>query len=118
MQATRLPTGEPLTGTWVRLSRLGEADIDEMYPLLSDPGVYEQGYVMHRRPVSAQDSAALVRTRFLVGQGQADGRGGGGRFAYAIRLIADSELGPAGTLVGTSSLLEADLANEGIERVA
>lgn len=114
MQATRLPTGEPLTGTWVRLSRLGEADIDEMYPLLSDPRVYEQGYVMHRRPVSAQDSAALVRTRFLVGQGQADGRGGGGRFAYAIRLIADSELGPAGTLVGTSSLLEADLANEGI----
>ncbi|HEY7879463.1 MAG TPA: hypothetical protein VID31_01385 [Streptosporangiaceae bacterium] len=37
MQATRLPTGEPLTGTWVRLSRLGEADIDEMYPLRSGP---------------------------------------------------------------------------------
>ena len=114
MQATTLPAGEPLTGTWVRLSLLGEADIDEMYPLLSDPGVYEHGYVMHRRPVSADDSRALVRTRFLAGQGQADGKGGGGRFAYAIRLIADSGLGPAGTLVGTSSLLEADLANQSI----
>jgi RimJ/RimL family protein N-acetyltransferase len=114
MQATRLPDGEPLTGSWVRLELLGEADIDEMYPLLSDPEVYGAGYVMHRRPVSADDSRALVRSRFLAGQGQPDGRGGGGRFAYAIRLAADSGLGPAGTLVGTSSLLEADLANEGI----
>jgi RimJ/RimL family protein N-acetyltransferase len=114
VDATRLPTGEPLTGNWVRLDLVGEADIDEMYPLLSDPRIYGYGYLMHRRPVSAEDSRALVRARFLVGQGQADGRGGGGRFAYAIRLVADSELGPAGTLVGTSSLLEADLANEGI----
>ncbi len=114
MQVTTLPSGEPQTGSWVRLALLGESDIDEMYPLLSDPAVYQQGYLMHRRPVSAEDSRALVRSRFLAGQGQADGRGGGGRFAYAIRLATDSGLGPAGTLVGTSSLLEADLANEGI----
>jgi RimJ/RimL family protein N-acetyltransferase len=112
VQATRLPTGEPLTGTWVRLDLLGEADIDEMYPLLSDPRIYDYGYLMHRRPVSAGDSRALVRARFLVGQGQADGRGGGGRFAYAIRLIAGSGLGAgAGRHVLAA---EADLANEGI----
>jgi RimJ/RimL family protein N-acetyltransferase len=114
VETTRLPTGEPLTGTRIRLNLLGEADLDEMYPLLSDPKVYASGYVMHRRPVSGEDSRALARGRFLAGQGQADGRGGGGRSVYAIRLAASSDLGPAGTLVGTSSLLEADLANERI----
>jgi RimJ/RimL family protein N-acetyltransferase len=114
VEAIRLPTGDPLTGTWVRLDLLGEADLDEMYPLLSDPQVYGAGYVMHRRPTSPQDSRALARSRFLAGQGQADGRGGGGRTVYAIRLVTGSDLGPAGTLVGTSTLLEADLANERI----
>jgi N-acetyltransferase len=114
VEATRLPTGDPLTGTWVRLDLLGEADLDEMYPLLSDPQVYGAGYVMHRRPTSPEDSRALARSRFLAGQGQADGRGGGGRTVYAIRLVTGSDLGPAGTLVGTSTLLEADLANERI----
>jgi hypothetical protein len=45
-----LPTGEPLTGRWIRLDVLGEADLDELYPILSDPAVYAQGYTMHRRP--------------------------------------------------------------------
>jgi N-acetyltransferase len=39
---------------------------------------------------------------------------GGGRTVYAIRLAADSHLGLAGTLVGTSGLSEADLRNESI----
>ena len=34
--------------------------------------------------------------------------------AYAIRLIQDGDLGPAGTLAGTTSLSEADLRNESI----
>ena len=113
MQTTiTLPAG-PLTGRWVRLDLLGEDDLDELYPLLADPAVYEQGYVMHRRPVSPQDGRDLARAVFLGGQGQADGAGGG-RTAYAIRLASDSELGPAGTLVGTSSLTEADLRHESI----
>ena len=45
-----------------------------------------------------------MRSRFLVE----------GRTVYAIRLVADGPLGAAGTLVGTSSLLEADPANESI----
>jgi RimJ/RimL family protein N-acetyltransferase len=92
------PSGAPLCGAWVRLEPLGDGAVDELFPLLSDPQVYADGYVMHRRPVSVEDSRALVTSRFLVE----------GRVVYAIRLVA------GGTLVGTSALLEIDLANESI----
>jgi N-acetyltransferase len=110
---TTLPTGQPLAGRWVRLDLLSETDIGEMYPILSDPAVYAQGYVMHRRPTSAADARDLARSVFLAAQGKADGAGGG-RTTYAIRLVRDGALGPGGTLVGTSSLSEADLRNESI----
>jgi RimJ/RimL family protein N-acetyltransferase len=113
MPTPLVPPGTPLIGRWLRLDLLGEADLDELYPVLADPEVYTQGYVMHHRPSSPEDSAELARRKFLVDQGQADGRGGG-RTVYAIRLARTSELGPAGTLVGTSSLLEADVDNESI----
>jgi RimJ/RimL family protein N-acetyltransferase len=109
----QLPTGEPLIGRFVRLDPLSSSDLPEMFGLLSDPAVYTSGYVMHRRPSSAADAEELARERFLAGQGQADGRGGG-RTAYAVRLVSDTSLGPAGTLVGTSSLAEADLRHEKI----
>jgi RimJ/RimL family protein N-acetyltransferase len=108
-----VPDGRPLTGRWLRLDLLGEADLGDLVPVLADPEVYRQGYVMHHRPDSPADAADLAHRFFLHGQGQADGRGGG-RTAYAIRLARDSELGPAGTLAGTSSLLEADQQNESI----
>jgi RimJ/RimL family protein N-acetyltransferase len=110
---TILPTGQPLIGQFVRLDPLSEADLDELAPLLADPEAYEHGYVMHRRPVSQEDGVALARERFMGGQGQADGRGLG-RTAYAIRLTGAGSLGPVGTLVGTSSLAEADLHHEKI----
>jgi N-acetyltransferase len=104
---TDLPSGEPLVGRFVRLDLLTEADLSELSPLLADPAVYASGYVVHRRPTSLEDGVQLARERFLRGQGAADGAGGG-RTAYAVRLVED------GTLVGTSSLLEAHLANESI----
>ena len=113
MPATTLPTGRPLVGRWVRLDLLAESDLDELYPILADPEVYAHGYVMHRRPTSLEDGRELGRERFLLQQGQADGKGFG-RTAYSVRLVADSQLGPAGTLVGTSSLAEANLHNESI----
>ena len=113
MPTPLVPDGRPLTGRWLRLDLLGEADLGDLYPVLADPEVYRQGYVMHHRPESPDDAADLARRLFLRGQGQADGRGGG-RTVYAIRLARDSELGPAGTLAGTSSLLEADQQNESI----
>ena len=113
MPDVTLPTAGPLTGRYVRLDLLTENDADELFPLLSDPEIYASGYVMHRRPTSVEDARDLVRSRFLTGQGVADGRGGG-RTAYAIRLASDGELGAAGTLVGTSSLMEADVPNESV----
>jgi len=106
---TTLPTGQPLAGRWVRLDLLTEADLGEMYPILSDPAVYAHGYVMHHRPTSLDDARDLARSMFLAEQGQ-----GGGRTAYAIRLPGDSDLGLVGMLVGTSALSEADLHNESI----
>ena len=113
MPTPLVPSGTPLRGHWLRLDLLGEDDLDELYPVLADPEVYRQGYVMHHRPESVEDARDVARRKFLVDQGQADGRGGG-RTVYAIRLARMSELGPAGTLVGTSSLLEADVHNESI----
>jgi N-acetyltransferase len=110
---TTLPSAGPLTGRWVRLDLLGQPDLDEMYPILADPAVYAHGYVMHHRPGSAEDARELARSVFLAQQGEADGRGGG-RSAYGIRLTQDGDLGPAGTLVGTTSFSEADLRNESI----
>jgi RimJ/RimL family protein N-acetyltransferase len=113
MPTPLVPTGTPLRGRRLRLDLLGEDDLDELYPVLADPEVYRQGYVMHHRPESVEDARDVARRKFLAGQGQADGQGGG-RTVYAIRLAGDSELGPAGTLVGTSSLLESDVHNESI----
>jgi N-acetyltransferase len=110
---TTLPAGRPLTGRWVRLDLLSEADLDEMYPILADPAVYAHGYVMHHRPESLDDARELARTSFLARQREADGKGGG-RTAYVIRLMTEGDLGPAGALVGTSSLGEADLRNESV----
>ena len=110
---TSLPSAGPLAGRWVRLDLLGRPDLDEMYPILADPAVYAHGYVMHHRPGSVEDGRELARSVFLAQQGEADGRGGG-RTAYAIRLTQDGDLGPAGTLVGTTSFWEADLRNESI----
>ena len=100
-----LPTGRPLAGEQVRLDLLRDADVEELSAVLRDPDLYTHGYVMHRRPTSADDSRALVNAQFLDRPG---------RTTYAIRLVGDGSLGAAGTLVGTSSLMEADLTNERI----
>ncbi len=108
-----LPDGRSMAGGEVRLDLLRPEDAEELWPLLADPAAYDEGYRMHRRPVDAADGRALVQERFLPGQGAVDGRGAG-RTAYAVRLGRDSDLGAAGTLVGTSALLDADLANESV----
>lgn len=93
-----LPDGRPLAGRHVQLSLLTEADLPELAALLADPGIYAAGYVMHRRPADSEDGVRLARERFLQGQGAS-------RWSYAVRL-------DEGTLVGTSSLLDAEPAHE------
>ena len=82
---------------------------DRLYTLICDEPLCHAPQPRCR----CEDGRALINERFLAGQGQADGRGFG-RNAYAVRLVRDCELGAAGTLVGTSSLMEASLANESI----
>ncbi len=41
--ATRLPTGEPLLGRYVRLDLLTETDLPELFPVLADPEIYASG---------------------------------------------------------------------------
>lgn len=108
-----LPSSDPIIGSTIRLDLLTDSDLPALAPILMDDRVYADGYVMHRRPLTTEDAVAVARERFLAGQGTADGRGGG-RQAYAVRLVADSDLGPAGTCVGTTTLWEADLINESI----
>lgn len=100
---TTAPDGRTLTGQWVRLDPIGEGDFGELGALLVDSRLYKYGYVMHRRPSSPEDAAELARATF---------GGSTGKIRYAIRLVGDSDLGAAGTLVGTSGLSEIDLRNE------
>jgi RimJ/RimL family protein N-acetyltransferase len=103
----RLPTGQPLIGSHVRLDPFTAADVDEMAAILLDPPLYSAGYVIHRCPADADDARTLARSRCL--NVDAPNGKGSGRVCYAIRLVADSHLGTAGTLVGTSSYGDVDL---------
>jgi RimJ/RimL family protein N-acetyltransferase len=105
-----LPTGVHLTGPHLQLDPVVEADLPALAGILAEPDLYSAGYVMHHRPGTEADALAMARTRYL--NPSAPTGHGAGRVAYAVRLLQDSDLGEAGTVVGTSSLGDADLANE------
>jgi len=91
-----------LTGPHLVLDPLTEADAAELGEILMQPELYAHGYVMHHRPLDADDALAMALERFAhasvpTGSGQ-------GRTPYAIRLGVDTDLAPAGAFVGTSSL--------------
>ena len=109
---TTLPTGARLAGIHVQLDPVIEDDLPGLARVLAEPALYSAGYVMHHRPDSEADALAMARARYLNPPAP-DGQGKG-RIAYAVRLLHDSALGAAGTVVGTSSLGDADLANERI----
>jgi hypothetical protein len=90
-----------LTGPHLVLDPLVEADAAELGRVLMQPELYAHGYVMHHRPLDADDALAMARgfVHALVPTGS-----GQGRTPYAIRLGVDTDLAPAGTFVGTSSL--------------
>ena len=101
------PTGDPLIGRIVRLDLTRPEDAQGLFAVYSDPVVYTQGYAMRLPPVSPADLQTEVAT--AVGARHADGTG---RTAYTIRLVGDSDLGAAGTIVGTSSLGDVDTQRE------
>lgn len=98
------PTGAPLAGRVVRLDVTTLDDAAGLFDVYSDPRCYEQGYAMTRPHTSVAETAALVASAVAAREA--------GRTAYTIRLVADGDLGPAGTIVGTSSLGDVDLVRE------
>lgn len=94
-------------GAVVRLDPVGPDDADALFAALDDARVYASGYGggPAGRPA---DGAGMAR---VVGEAVA-ARQRGERVAYVVRLARDGSLGAAGTVVGTSSLGDVDLANE------
>lgn len=101
------PDGRPLLGTVVRLDPLTEDDAPGLLPCFTDPAVYAHGYVMHAPPADVDALRELLRRRFLAAAAP-------GHVAYAIRLVNQLGGAPPGTLVGTSSLLDAQPIHERI----
>lgn len=106
----QLPDGRPLDGRFVSLAPVVADDLPALARILAEPAVYASGFVMWPRPADADAALALARAQYLDLPGF-DGAGRG-RVAYAVRLVADSALGAAGTVVGTSSLGEGFAAHE------
>jgi RimJ/RimL family protein N-acetyltransferase len=98
------PTGQPLVGRTVRLDVMRPEDAEGLFTVYSDPRCYEQGYAMNPRHETVADTERAVAQHLAAREG--------GRTAYTIRLVEDSDLGTRGTIVGTSSLGDVDLDRE------
>lgn len=90
-------------GRVVRLDPVTADDVDGLLEVWRDPEVYRHGYLMARPPADRAEAGAQVAAQ-VAARPQ--------RWAYTVRLVADSPLGPAGAVVGTSSLGDVDLENE------
>lgn len=101
--AVRPPSGQPLVGRVVRLDPVTPDDVDGLVEVWSDPEVYRHGFLMARPPADRAEAAAMVADQVAARPS---------RWAYTVRLVADTPLGRAGTVVGTSSLGDVDLENE------
>ena len=95
---TIAPDGRSLVGDVVRLDRMQEADIDELYAAIANEQVYAGGF--GGGPAAMPKSAEEMRAKWISAAAK--------RFAYVVRMVAD------GTVVGTSSLADVDLVNERI----
>lgn len=97
-------SGQPLVGRFVRLDPVQPDDAEGLHAVLSDPVVYTQGFIMRPPPVDLGETRARVAGDVAAREA--------GRTAYTVRLVGSGALGGAGTVVGTSSLGDVDLADE------
>ncbi|MGZ4592466.1 MAG: GNAT family N-acetyltransferase [Actinomycetes bacterium] len=107
MSATE-PDGRPLVGTQVRLDPAAPHDAAALFAALDDDRVWAAGY--GGGPAGRPADPAAMRQVLRQAVDAAVRRE---RQAYVVRLVGD-RLGPAGTVVGTSSLGEWDLHHERI----
>lgn len=106
----RLPEPVSLVGRFVRLDPVTPDDLPALAAILAEPAVYASGYAMRRRPETPEEAIASARAQYL-GAAPCDGRGQGS-VVFVVRLLADSPLGAAGEVVGTTSLGEAFATHE------
>ncbi len=101
------PRAVELANSVVRLRPAALGDAAELFAALGDERVWAAGY--GGGPAGRPTDVAAMRS-WLEAAVAAGLRAE--RQAYVVRLAADSHLGAAGTVVGTSSLGEWDLVNE------
>ena len=101
------PDGRALVGSVVRLDVVSPDDGRGLRAALDDPRVWAAGYAggPAGRPRGEAGMAQMVESALAAHRR-------GQRVPYVVRLVADSALGTAGTVVGTTSLGDVDLANE------
>ncbi len=88
----------------MRLDVMRLDDAPGLHAVLADPRCYEHGYLMSRVHRDPSETEAVVASHVAAREA--------GRTAYTVRLVADSALGAAGTVVGTSSLGDVDTTRE------
>ncbi|MCU1537904.1 MAG: acetyltransferase including N-acetylase of ribosomal protein-like protein [Humibacillus sp.] len=79
-------------------------DTPGLHEVYADPRCYEQGFEMSRPHASLAETEAVV-AESIAARAK-------GRTAYTVRLVGDGDLGPRGTVVGSSSLGDVDTVRE------
>jgi RimJ/RimL family protein N-acetyltransferase len=102
-----VPYAQTLQGSHVRLDRATAQDAEGLFAALDDERVWAKGYGggPQGRPVDVAAMRDIIDAAVTAAAR-------GERRAYTVRLISDSPLGAAGTVVGTTSLADWDLVNE------
>jgi RimJ/RimL family protein N-acetyltransferase len=108
------PDGRALVGSVVRLDPLTPEDAPGLFAALDDERVWAAHYGggPAARPADLDAMRSWLAPSVSARQGGVAARGTSYRVAYTARLVGDGELGAAGTVVGSSSLGDVDLANE------
>lgn len=101
------PDGRSLVGDVVRLDAVTAGDAPAVFAALDDERVWASGYGggPAGRPADVAGAQRLVDAGLREAQT-------GRRWMYVVRLVADSDLGDAGTVVGTTSLADVELVDE------
>jgi RimJ/RimL family protein N-acetyltransferase len=102
-----VPYAQTLQGSHVRLDRATVHDAEGLFAALDDERVWAKGYGggPQGRPVDVAAMRDIIDAAVTAAAR-------GERRAFTVRLISDSPLGAAGTVVGTTSLADWDLVNE------
>jgi RimJ/RimL family protein N-acetyltransferase len=102
-----VPYAQTLQGSHVRLDRATVDDAEGLFAALDDERVWAKGY--GGGPLGRPVDVAAMRD---IIDAAVTAAARGERRAYTVRLVGDSPLGAAGTVVGTTSLADWDLVNE------